>query len=128
MNTKSLSQSDRIKAIAFQNDAFRSEIGTNKSYYPAIQGKCVFSMAISYLPNERINEIIYRTRAFNGFDKYNDPEGEHRKGRFYYGEIDKDVVWEIHYYAGGMGKIPSQDPSDTSLTYRDLRITLEPKL
>lgn len=118
---------NKSKAIAFQNDAFRSEIGTYKSY-PSIQGKCVFSMDISYLPNEHINEIIYRTREFNGFDKYNDPLGEHNKGRFYYGAIDKDVVWEIHYYDDGFGKFPSPDPSDTSKTYRDLRITLEPRL
>jgi len=120
--------SDNIKAIAFQNDAFRSEIGSFKSNFPAIKGKCILGKDVSNLPKEHVNEIIYRTRDFNGFDRYNDPNGEHNKGRFYYGPINKDVVWEIHYYADGICRKPSQDPSDVSKTYRDLRINLEPRL
>lgn len=128
MNPKALSPQDKIKAIAFQNDAFRSQMGSSKNYYPSIRGKCVFSMDISYLPKEQIVEILNRTRDFNGFDKFIDPTGEHKKGRFYYSAINKDVVWKIHYYKWATDKIPSPDPSDTSITYRHLRITLEPRL
>lgn len=126
---KPLSHNDKIKAIAFQNDAFRSEIGSNKSYYSGIKGKCVINADTYFMPDEVFNEIIYRVRDFNGFDKYNDPLGEHKKGRFYYSALDKDVIWEIHYYSDGSNdKTPSEEPSNTTRTYRDLRISFAPRL
>ncbi len=126
---KLLSSREKIKAIAFQNDAFRSDIGSNRPNYPAIKGKVVVCSEISLLPKEQFEEIIYRTRDYDGFNKYNNPNGERNKGRFYYGKIDKDVVWEIQCYASRrMRNDENMDYSDVALTYRDLRIKLEPRL
>lgn len=127
MDNKKLSQEDKIKVTAFQNDLFRSDLLTKRRLYPSIEGQCIFSMDISPLPNEQIEEIFNRIKHFNDFNKYIDPLGERNKGRFYYGEIDKDVVWEIHCYDDCFGKKPSPDPSDITLTYRDLRIYIEPR-
>ncbi|MCK0157129.1 DUF3768 domain-containing protein [Cellulophaga sp. F20128] len=119
--------STNTKAIAFLNDAYRADIGSSRNSYPDIKGKCTISTEISSLSDIHVAEIIYRTQSFNGFDKYNDPNGEHKQGRFYYAAIAMDVVWEIHYYRDYFDKIPCEDPSDVSKTIRHLLITLAPR-
>jgi hypothetical protein len=106
---RTLTRSDAIRIL---NDKFRATF---------IGGQVVMTAGVSALPLDVKTRIMMAVQRFAGFDRDNDPHGEHDFGSF---EVAGErFFWKIDYYdvdmAGG-----SEDPTDPKSTRRVLTIML----
>jgi hypothetical protein len=105
--TDAISHSARIRDL---NDAFRRSF---------IGGSVILTQGVDGLSNSDKMAVLAKVRAFDDFNRDNDPHHEHdfvsvdHDGTTYFGKID--------YYAKDMQN-GSKDPSDPSQTVRVLTI------
>jgi hypothetical protein len=101
---------DKRARIRELNDAFRRSF---------VGGRVLMTEGLAALPVKSKAEVLAKVRAFDDFDRENDPHGEHdfvnfeHEGQRYFAKID--------YYAPDM-QGGSEDPSEPSKTTRVLTI------
>lgn len=101
---------EKTARIRELNDAFRRSF---------VGGRVLMTEGVAALPVKRKAELLAKVRAFDDFDRENDPRGEHdfvnfeHEGQRYFAKID--------YYASDM-QCGSEDASDTNKTTRVLTI------
>jgi hypothetical protein len=61
---------------------------------------------------------------FRSFTEENDPHGEHDFGAFDIQDVNEKIFWKIDYYADETCTLGSEDPADTTRTFRILTIML----
>lgn len=78
---------------------------------------------IASLDSEAQLEVCALIRDFADFTPDNDPYGEHDFGSITHRRAGR-VVWKIDYYADDTCQWGSENPADTSKSYRVLTIML----
>jgi hypothetical protein len=101
-----------VARIQELNDAFR------RSFFG---GVVVVTTGFESLPADRRRLILSKVRAFDQFDKDNDPHGEHDLGVVNDGDVR--CLWKIDYYDRDL-ELMSPDPADPSVTTRVLTVML----
>ena len=108
--------------IAVLNDQLRMTLGI-----PAlgcqVPGQIILTKGIASLSQTHVSSVLNDVREFNRFLQDNDPYGEHDFGSLDYPDIGK-VFWKIDYYADAECRLGSENPSDTTKSYRVLTIML----
>ena len=102
---------DKVSRTRALNDAFRRSFAG---------GRVMMSAGVAALPNADQAAVLAKVQAFDGFDRGNDPHGEHdfvsveHDGVRYFGKID--------YYDPEL-RYGSDDPADPARTARVLTVT-----
>ena len=87
--------------IAALNDAFRTSFNG---------GRVVMTASVNAFDPDLVNRIIEKVKSFDGFNRDNDPYGEHDFGAF---EIDgKKIFWKVDTYADDTFTYGAEDPTD----------------
>lgn len=100
----------RAARVRTLNDAFRTSF---------VGGTVMMTAGVAALPEIERRALLRSIRAFEAFDSYNDPHGEHD-----FGAIDQDgarYYWKIEYYDIDLSA-GSPDPSDPQQTRRVLTV------
>lgn len=90
----------------------------------SVPGQMLFTRGLSELLIEHDKspiEVIQIVRDYDDFSEENDPNKEHDFGSFEF--CGTKIFWKIDYYDPTM-TFGSDDPSDTSKTYRVLTVFL----
>lgn len=102
--------SERAKAIALLNDAFRSTF---------VGGTICVTAAISERGEAFVKAVLLAVREFDDFSRDNDPYQEHDFGAL---EIEaRKVFWKIDYFDPTM-MYGSEDPANKKITRRVLTV------
>lgn len=86
-----------------------------------IGGRITLTNGIAALDEPLVSKILVAVASFDGFDKENDPHGEHDCAILTVDSIS--VLFKIDYYDSTMSQ-GSEDPSDPSITARVLTVML----
>jgi hypothetical protein len=109
-----IAASDRAGRIRELNDQLRTTFFLR-------HGRVLITSGIDALPVELKTRVVEKVKAFEDFERGNDPHQEHDFGSFAIG--DQTFFWKIDYYTptldGG-----SEDPTDPDMTTRVLTIML----
>ena len=103
---------EKTQKIRFLNDRFRQTFNG---------GKVLMTSGVSELPLSEQITLMNLVRTFDGFNKNNDPYGEHD-----FGKIDfngEPYFWKIDYYDVDFEGL-SPDPMDETVTNRVLTVML----
>ena len=109
---------DQTQTIAAQNDRFRRDGAAS-----GLPGAVIATAGVAALPSPLPIILLAKVRAFNDFNKDNDPYGEHDFGSVELLGAGK-VFWKIDYYADEAMEYGSDDPTDPAKTYRVLTLML----
>lgn len=84
-------------------------------------GRVMMTSGVAAMSRQDITAAISHLRAFNTFNRDNDPHGEHDCGSF---KIrDETLFWKIDYYDKEL-EFGSENPADATVTTRVLTIML----
>lgn len=103
----------RAAVIAQLNDALRKT---------ATGGHIFVTSGVKAIADYDPQALLDRLAAYDAFDEYNDPHGEHDFGDLTLGNID--LLWKIDYFDLDL-RFASPDPADPDVTVRVLTIMLE---
>jgi hypothetical protein len=103
---------DRTYDIRALNDELRTTLQG---------GKILLTAGVSNLRPEAVEALVAKLRAYDRFEKDNDPYGEHDFGAF--DHEGQRIFWKIDYYDPSM-RFHSDDPADRSKTLRVLTVML----
>jgi hypothetical protein len=84
-----------------------------------IGGRVVITEGVAALEDGTLRRLISKVKAFNSFEKTNDPHGEHDFGSIDLGR--QKFFWKVDYYDLTM-KAGSDDPANPEITTRVLTI------
>lgn len=107
--------------IARDNDTFRKAIAVFGGKSPInLSGQMVHTQGVAALDVMDQLTLFKAVRTFSGFSDENDPNGEHDFGAIDHGDVR--YFWKIDCYADERCTHGSEDPSDTTQTYRVLTV------